>query len=74
MKATAGAIEFLVDRLHVSTSDRSVVREFRNRIKRGNPQGLSFENRSDRKEIYTLALSRHSLNRKMYGAVMGGRI
>jgi len=67
-------IYFLVDRLHVGTPMVEIVREFRNRFKKGQPDGLSAANRKERKRVYRLALNRHHSNRELYRKVMGGRL
>jgi len=65
-------VNFLVDRLHVGTPMVEIVREFRNRFKKGQPDGLSAANRQERKRIYRLAINRHHANRQLYRDVMRG--
>ena len=70
MKALQGntlwLINFVVDAFHVSTSDRDIIREFRTRIKMGDPV-----RRTMRKRIYQTALRRHHSNRALYNRVVG---
>lgn len=64
-------IDWIVDKFHVSLSDREVIRNFRGRCKKANK--LSFSDREFRKGIYRAALSRHHHNIVTYQAVMSGR-
>ena len=66
-------VNFLVDRLHVGTPMVEIVREFRNRFKKGQ-HGLSAAHRKERKRVYRLAMNRHHFNRELYRKVMGGRL
>jgi hypothetical protein len=61
-------INFLVDRLHVSTSDRDVVREIYRHIRKPNECP-----RKVRHEAYRAALKRHHENQGLYQAVQTGR-
>lgn len=65
----SGQIVWLVNRLHVGTSDTGVVRDFYRRM-RGKP---AFTKRI-RKAIYRYAIQQHNGNRGFYAAVQAGRI
>ncbi len=53
-------IGFIVDRMHVSTSDRDIVREFYRRMRRG-PRIPRF----NRRALYARALARHHANQRL---------
>lgn len=74
MKASMGTVHFLVDRMHVSVTDRAIVKDFRNRIKQGDPVNMNRANRNNRKAIYREALKRHHGNQGLYRKVVSGRI
>ena len=57
-------IEFIVDKFHVATNNREIIREFYNRMK-GN------YSREQRKAVYKYALKHHKENFKFYAWVMG---
>jgi hypothetical protein len=65
-------VDNIVGRLHVMTPDREVIRAIR--------EGLRPECRKDpalreaRKECYREGLKRHAENRRLYVAVMTGRL
>jgi hypothetical protein len=60
-------ISIIVDRFHVGTPNREVLREFFRR-----PQFKALA-RADRKTFYRLALERHEDNRRVYRWTMTGR-
>ena len=71
VRASVGAIEWLVDRLHVAESNRAVVREIWDRLSlssRGDPA-----QRGERRRAYRCALKRHQENRALYRDVVSGR-
>lgn len=59
-------VDMLVDRMHVSVSDVTVIRRLRSRMK-----GKAWT-KAGRKAIYRHALARHHDNRNLYLLVMGG--
>lgn len=59
----------IADRLHVSASDRSVIRAVRSRIKKKDRRDPA--KRWDRRLAYRIALKRHAENRSMYAYVTG---
>lgn len=61
-------IEWIVNRLHVSLTDREIIAEFRNRMR-----GKEFS-RAYRHGIYRLALGFHHRNQNLYNDVVSGRI
>lgn len=67
-------IGFIVDRMHVSVSDRALIREFRGRyiLHSGVGDVLSREYRAERHRVYREALKRHHDNQKCYAEVMRG--
>lgn len=65
-------IKWLVNRLHVSTSDRAVIREIRNHIK---PEYRSARtNRRVRHGFYREALETHHNNQGLYQLVTRGHL
>ena len=56
----------IVGRLHVSASNREVLRYARSRLT--NPRQASME---DKKEYYRICLKEHNENRALYNEVMG---
>lgn len=63
-------IHQIVDRLHVSTSNREVIKYVRSRLAPRGRKGL--EHKADRKAIYRMALEAHRENRELYRTVMRG--
>ena len=63
-------VTFIVDRLHVGTSNRQVLREIRSRLRKGMRRGR--KHRMERRLAYQIALDRHAANRKTYHQVMSG--
>lgn len=63
-------IAFIVDRLHVSTSDMDVLRTVRKRLDRKVRRDPS--KRRLRKWAYREALKRHKANRELYNVVTRG--
>lgn len=70
MKTSMGTVHFLVDRLHVSVTDLAIVKDFRNRIKQGDPINMNRASRGSRKAIYKEALKRHHGNQRLYRKVV----
>lgn len=60
----ASAISFLVDKLHVATSDTQVVRHFARRLRAKRNQYKV--TKAERKAIYREALKCHRENRSLY--------
>jgi hypothetical protein len=63
-------IDWLVNRLHVGTSNRQVIREFWRRIPAPARHDRTY--RHDRHAIYRRALQTHHANQELYGFVMRG--
>ena len=63
-------IGFLVDRLHVATSKREVIRDLRRRLLSSGCAGRP--SRTLRHLSYRFALERHAENMDTYRVVMGG--
>ena len=63
-------ISFIVDNLHVSASNRDVIRAFWERIPDDSKHNRKL--RFIRHNIYRMALKRHADNRETYRAVMTG--
>ena len=61
-------IAYIVDRFHVGTSNMAIVREFARRLPRKSTT------KRQRKEVYRKALAIHADNRRLYNAVMSGRL
>lgn len=59
---------FMVDRLHVSTTSRDVVRHVYGMLA---PSAKVLAKRNDRRTLYRAALAAHEENRKVYAYVMG---
>jgi hypothetical protein len=59
---------FIADRLHVSATNREVIRTARNVLARQHRTGPDY--RDKRHELYRLALEAHRENRELYRAVM----
>jgi hypothetical protein len=62
------AVEWLVDRMHVGTSDVTVVRDMARRM-----AGKGYS-REQRKEVYREALNHHRRNQQLYRDVMRGNL
>lgn len=60
------AVSFLVDKLHVSTTDAQVVRHFARRLLA--PRNRFKITKAQRKVIYREALKQHRANRSLYTA------
>jgi hypothetical protein len=65
------AVSWLVDRMHVGTSDTQVVREFARRMR--DRKGWKV-GKAERKLIYREALQAHHHNRQLYRDVMRGNL
>lgn len=65
-------IRFIMGRVHVGTSNRNVIRNFRERIARGNPGKMGRAYRKDRHDVYRAALAEHASNGGLYNYVMRG--
>lgn len=61
-------IDLVVDQMHVGTSNRDIIREFRGRFIKRCPEAT----KAQRKEVYRAALKRHKENRELYTYVMRG--
>lgn len=71
--ATIGAVNFLVDKLHVSTTDKQLLRHFWERLI-SNPANMALDKKQERKKVYRAALERHHDNQSLYIDVMNGNI
>lgn len=74
-RSLTNAIAYCVNKMHVSTPDRDVVRDAVRRvrfaaIRRRKPFALP---REARKVVYRAALRAHANNRSLYAYVMGGK-
>jgi len=58
-------IKFLVDKLHVATSDLELLRHFYKRLA-SKPEQLDYKHKKERKKIYRQALEIHHENRKLF--------
>jgi hypothetical protein len=67
-----GVVAWKVGQLHVSASNREVIREIRAMVQ--GPDRTSFEKKGARKELYREALKEHHDNQRLYHSVMTGRI
>ena len=63
-RATRGMVGFIVDKMHVSTSDKGILREFYNRLV-SNPANMTLANKQARKDVYRLALDLHHENQNI---------
>lgn len=61
-------LRYIVDRLHVATSEFDVVREIARRAIRTGTFG-----KAERKDLYRKALAIHAENRQSYRAIATGR-
>lgn len=61
----------MVDRLHVGTSNRAVIRYVASRIK-GGVKGFLSLHAGTRKNLMLAAIDRHAKNRNLYNIVMRG--
>ncbi len=66
------AARWLVNRLHVSTSERAVVRFLRSKI--AQPDRTNPEKKRERKKFYRAGLTAHRENRELYISVTKGQI
>jgi hypothetical protein len=64
-------IDNIVDRLHVGTSNRQVIRAIWLKLK---PASRTRKVRKERHRAYRAALQRHAKNRELYVAVVSGNI
>ena len=65
-------IRHYVDNLHVSTSNRVILRELYNRMV-AHPENMTLSKKQDRRTVYRYALQVHAANRRMYSDVVNGR-
>jgi hypothetical protein len=70
-------IRRMVDRLHVSTSNRAIVRDLYQRMRkatrrRRKADRVAWPSRAFRREAYLCALDAHKANRNLYRNVMSG--
>lgn len=71
------SIRMIVDRLHVSTSNREVMRELYRRMRKASRRRrkldrIGFPARTFRRATYLCALDCHKANRTLYRNVMSG--
>jgi len=68
-------IQWITDKLHVGTSDRDVLREFRRRMT-GSAEARALyagpAGREARRQVYADALDAHRANRDLFTFVTGG--
>ena len=62
-------IEMIVGRIHVSKTNREVIREVRKSMK---PEAFALEHLAWRLDVYRQAIEAHARNRDMYRKVMTG--
>ncbi len=65
-------ISFIVGNMHVSTTSREIIAEFRRRMRNSMGYKSQWRDKNKRKEIYKAAINVHKANVATYLAVMRG--